>query len=143
MNSNELFAREKKAARLALILFKARATAEDVVSATPAMWEMAAQAATEHFKEKVHPPNSQATVYAVLEQLNRLYAAEIEMDVEQKEVVEEQTSDVRAEGGFGSPFGNYKTAQQEADEAAAAERKTEDKWEESQEYAGNRCPPRE
>ncbi len=30
-----------------------------------------------------------------------------------------------------------------ADEAAVADDKAEAKWEESQEYAGNRCPPRE
>jgi len=125
MNSNELFAREKKAAKLAAVLVKCGATEEDVLNATPEQWAMAAEAAG------CHPPHSQATIDLVLKFM------------QQKEVVEEQTSDVRAEGGFGSPFGNYKTAQQEADEAEAAEREAEDKWEESQEYAGNRCPPRE
>jgi hypothetical protein len=133
MNSNELFAREKKAAKLAAVLLKCGATEEDVLNATPEQWAMAAEAAG------CHPPHSQATIDLVLKFM-------------QKEVIEEQTSDVRAEGGFGSPFVNYKTAAEEADEAAAAnqaeadaEEKAEAQWLENQmsETGADRCPPRE
>ncbi len=82
MNSNEMFKRDKKAARLAAVLFECGATAEDVFGASRANWEMCALAATNKLrdadpdsKETVHPPNSDATVYAVAEHLNRLYAA--------------------------------------------------------------------
>jgi hypothetical protein len=72
MNSSEMFNRQKKAARLAEVLFECDATDEDVVLATPAMWKLCAEAATTKFNEKVYPPNSQATVYAVLEALARV-----------------------------------------------------------------------
>lgn len=109
MNNNELFAREKKAAKLAAVLFKCGATAEDVINATPESWAMAAEAAG------CHPPHSQATVDLVVEMLARLQSDEPEP----------------------------KSAQQEADEAAAADAKAEQKWEDSQEYGENRCPVRE
>ncbi len=123
MNSSEMFNREKKAAKLAAVLFKCGATTEDVMSATPEMWEMCAQAAG------CHPPNSQETVRAVVEQLNLL--RDEKFDLWQKDP---------------------KTAQQEADEAAAAneaeaaaEEKAEGQWLDAQmsESGADRCPPRE
>ncbi len=124
MNIAEQMNREKKAARLAAVMFRCGGTAEDVLTATPVMWEMCAEAATQMFKdqlkpgEKVHPPNSTATVYAVVEALTVMYQNALE-------------------------YAEAKIAQQESDEAAAADDKAEAKWEESQEYAGNRCPERE
>ncbi len=95
MNSSEMFAREKKAAKLAAVLFKANVTADDIANATPEEWAMAAKAAG------CHPPHSQATIDAILVNLKRMEAE------------------------------------------AAEDRKADDKWEEQQEYAGNRCPERE
>ncbi len=111
MTTSEMLNREKKAARLAAVLFECGATAEDVLTATPPMWEVCAHAATQKLwkdtgvKETVYPPHSQATVYAVVEHLNRLYL------------------DGSAES---------KPAQQEADEAAAADDKSEAQWEDRQ-----------
>jgi len=131
-----MFAREKKAAKLADACFRIGATAEDVLSADAEDWKRIAELATEWSEEPTNPPNPKnpkPTVDAVVAALVRM----------QKEVMPETEVCTQPEGGFGSPFENYTPAQQESDEAAAAERKAEDKWEESQEYAGNRCPPRE
>ncbi len=122
MNSSEMFNREKKARKLAAVLFKCGATIEDVMTATPEMWKMCAQAAG------CHPPNSQETVVAVVEQLNRLQ--DEKFDLWQKE-----------------PNPAQQEADEEAEEAAAAsdaqDQKEQEQWEESQEYGGNRCPERE
>ncbi len=122
MNSSEMFNREKKAARLAAVLFECGATSEDVLTATPPMWEVCAHAATQKLwkdtgvKETVYPPHSQATVYAVVEHLNRLYL-----------------------DGAAEP----KSAQQEADEAAAADEKAEGEWLDKQMLeTGNERTPR-
>ncbi len=124
MNSSEMFNREKKAAKLAKACFRIRATAEDVLSADAEDWRHIAALATEWCEEPTNPPNEKnpkPTVDAVIAALARLYDAERDMEYE----------------------GEPKTAQQEADEAAEADDKAEAKWEESQEYAGNRCPERE
>ncbi len=115
MNSSEMFAREKKAAKLAAVLFRVGATADDVINATPASWRLCAEAATQQFGEVVHPPHSQATVYAVLETLNRMQE------------------------------GEPKSAQQESDEAAAADQKAEGEWLDRQmlETGNERTPRRE
>ncbi len=66
MNSSEMFAREKKAAKLAAVLFKANITAEEIAYATPDDWAMAAEAAG------CHPPHSQATIDMILANLKRM-----------------------------------------------------------------------
>ncbi len=95
MNSSEMFSRERKAAKLAAVLFKANVTAEDIANATPEEWAMAAESAG------CKPPHSQATIDAVLANLVRMQAE------------------------------------------SEADQKSDDKWKESQEYGGNRCPERE
>ncbi len=95
MNSSEMLAREKKAAKLAAVLFKSNVTAEDIANATSEEWAMAAESAG------CHPPHSQATIDMILANLVRMQAE------------------------------------------SAEDRKADDKWEESQEYGGNRCPERE
>jgi len=164
MNQWEMVKRQEKAEALTAALVACGATVEDVVNAKPKTWLLCAEAATELLRrrgidKKVQPPKSQATIDLIVKLLERevrhapgggadsqsigpagrgseVLNAGLQNNVEVR-------NSLSGEGGFGSPFGNYKTAQQEADEAEAAERKAEDKWEESQEYAGNRCPPRE
>jgi hypothetical protein len=134
MNQWEMMRRQEKAEALVAALVKCGATVEDVLNADAAAWELCAEAASALKGKRVNPPTGPETVALVAKLLERAL----------KEVVD--TTEVRTvqpEGGFGSPFEDYIPAQQEADEAVAAERKAEDKWEESQEYGENRCPVRE
>ena len=67
MNLSEQMNREKKAAKMAAVLFKCGATFEDVINATPEQWALCAEAAG------CHPPNSQATVDLVAKMLAERY----------------------------------------------------------------------
>ncbi len=78
MVTPETSARLLKASKLAGVLFKAGCTVEDLINATPAMWEMAALAA------QCHPPHSQATVDLVVKMLKQQY----EWDKGEKEAAE-------------------------------------------------------
>jgi len=128
MNPYEMLARDKKANAIFTVLRRAGVTLAEAHLADKNDWKMAAEAA------HVAPP-SDTTIGVIFALLER---AEKEVVATTSEVLSQYD-----EGGFGSPFEDCIPAQQEADEAAAAERKAEDKWEDSQEYAGNRCPPRE
>ncbi len=113
MNSSEMFNREKKAAKLAAWLY-------ELGGVTAAHVLSATESDWAHIAHKAgcNPPNTKnpkPTVDAVVAALERMYLDGPEP----------------------------KPAQQEADEAAAADAKAEAKWEEQQEYAGNRCPERE
>ncbi len=114
MNSSEMFNREKKAAKLAEVLYiLGGVTPAMVLSATAEDWENIAQRAG---CKPPNPKNPKPTVDAVLVALERM-----NLD------------------GTAEP----NPAQQEADEAVAADAKAEAEWEEKQEYAGNRTPERE
>ncbi len=89
MNSNEMFNREKKAAKLAAVLFKCGATAEDVINATPQDWLMCSEVAG------CLPPHSMETVHAVLEALANLQLAE--QKTAQQESDEAAAADDKAE----------------------------------------------
>ncbi len=113
MNTSEMHHREIKAAKLAAVLYKIGATVEDVVNASAEDWAKCAAAAG---CKPPNPANPKPTVDAVLAALTRMHL-----------------------DGTAEP----KSAQQEADEAERADAKDTAKWEESQEYGGNRCPERE
>ncbi len=79
MNNSEMFAREKKAAKLANACFRIGATAEEVLSATADDWEGIAKLASEWSDSHTNPPNKKnpkPTVDAVLALLARAYADE-------------------------------------------------------------------
>jgi hypothetical protein len=78
MNPAEQMNREKKAAKLAAVLFNAHITPEELSEASPEDWEMAAEAAG------CHPPHSQATIDLVVKMLAREYAAEADEKAEGK-----------------------------------------------------------
>ncbi len=132
MNTSEMANREKKAVKLAEILYLLRATAEDVLKISEDEWKKVAQAATIKFEEHTNPPNKdnpEPTISCVLALLARKYA---------DEAMTKDADNVVAEW-----LGEPKPAQQEADEAAEAVDKAEAKWEENQEYGVNRTPTRE
>jgi Tat protein secretion system quality control protein TatD with DNase activity len=145
MNSHEMLNRQKKAEAILSALRRAGVTLAEALGAKEEHWIMAARLATQFERERtgdarlvVNPPKfvngKSVTVEVILELMKR----------EEQEVQRSKSnSNQSGEGEFGLPFQNYKTAQEEADEAEAEDRKAENKWEESQEYAGNRCPPRE
>ncbi len=147
MNSSEMFKREKKAARLAAVLFKCRATVDDVTYATADMWLKCAAAATQYFRDQlkpgevVHPPHSAETVQAVVAQLMRLYEAERDMEAEvepksaQQEADEAESRRIRCQ-----------RCQCEINEGMLCEEcRAEEKWEENevQVTGADRCPPKE
>ncbi len=79
MNSAEMFNREKKAAKLAAVLFKARVTVEEVLVADQKDWIRVAEIATRETGEPTNPPNKdnpKPTIDAVLALLARAYADE-------------------------------------------------------------------
>ncbi len=118
VNTSEMMNREKKARKMAAVLFKARITVEELANATPEEWGTIAASAD------CRPPHSQETIALVVSYLTMAYH-----DETINQLVEDEP----------------KSAQQEADEAAAADDKAEAKWHEQQmeETGADRTPGRE
>lgn len=71
-NGHEWSARWKKAHQLAAFLFAGDFPSADVEFIDEAQWEAVAAHASNHFGEKVNPPNSQDTIQCVVDCLRKL-----------------------------------------------------------------------